>query len=314
MGQQTSKSVSSRPVARGRRRLGLLAGAVALASLLALIAAPGALAGIITPEHGGSPNADSINGLYKVALYIAIVVFIGVEGALLYALLRFRARRGAVPAQIRGNTSLEIGWTVGAAVILVALAVVTFVKLDDIQSPPNSDANASQTSASSGVLYATAARKLPPNGKSLNVCVNGQQYIWRYTYAPDCNNAPLSAPYSYEEMVVPTNTTVTIDGTAQDVIHSWWVPKLGGKIDTVPGYHNYTWFKISKPGIFRGACAELCGRLHARMIATVRAVAPADFDAWLAKRKQDIAAANAAAQASRAKLNSLQGPASVENP
>ena len=82
-----------------------------------------------TPESGGSPQADHIDSLYKIELYIALVIFVAVEGALLYALIRFRARKHAVPAQIRGNTRLEIGWTVAAAVILVALAVITFVKL-----------------------------------------------------------------------------------------------------------------------------------------------------------------------------------------
>ena len=73
-------------------------------------------------------------------------------------------------------------------------------------------------------------------------------------------------------MVVPTNTTVTLDIVSADVVHSWWVPALGGKFQAVPGYHSYTWFKVSKPGVFRGQCALLCGRGHARMTATVKAV------------------------------------------
>ena len=91
-----------------------------------------------TPQSGGSPNANQINSLYKITLVIALVIFVLVEGGLLYALVKFRARKGAVPAQIRGNTRLEIGWTVAAAVILLALAVVTFAKLSSIQNPPNS--------------------------------------------------------------------------------------------------------------------------------------------------------------------------------
>ena len=82
-----------------------------------------------TPQSGGSPNADQINNLYKITLYIALVIFVLVEGGLLYALVRFRARKRAVAAQIRGNTRLELGWTIAAGVILVALAVVTFAKL-----------------------------------------------------------------------------------------------------------------------------------------------------------------------------------------
>ena len=89
-----------------------------------------------TPQSGGSPNANEINSLYKITLYIALVIFVLVEGALVYALVKFRARKGAVPAQIRGNTRLEVGWTVAAAVILVGLAAVTFAKLASIQDPP----------------------------------------------------------------------------------------------------------------------------------------------------------------------------------
>jgi cytochrome c oxidase subunit 2 len=267
-----------------------------------------------TPQSGGSPNANQINGLYKITLYIALVIFILVEGALAYALVKFRARKGAVPAQIRGNTRLEVGWTVAAAVILLALAIVTFAKLSSIQNPPNSSAGGDSLSGQSGLLFASAERKLPPDGKSLNITVIGRQYIWQYVY-PGANEPDgLGAPYSYEEMVVPTNTTVTLNIVSEDVVHSWWVPELGGKFQAVPGYHNYAWFKISKPGIFQGQCALLCGRGHARMIATVKAVPPAQFDAWLAYQKKLISQANAAAQVARAKLNAQTGAGQVENP
>ncbi len=113
---------------------------------------------------------------------------------------------------------------------------------------------------------------------------------------------------------MPTETTVSLNIVSSDVVHAWWIPELGGKFQAVPGYHNYTWFKISKPGIYRGQCAFLCGRLHARMIATVRAMPPAQFEAWLSRQKQLIAEANAAAQASRAKLSGATGAGQVENP
>jgi cytochrome c oxidase subunit 2 len=268
-----------------------------------------------TPRSGGSPNADQIDSLYKITLYIALVIFFAVEGALGYALWKFRKRKGAVPAQIHGNTRLEIGWTVAAAVILVGLAVVTFTKLSSIQDPANSGPTGDQLSGDeSGVLYASADRKLPPNGKSLNITVIGKQYIWQYVYPGADEPDGLGAPYSYEEMVVPTETTVTLDIVSEDVVHSWWIPELGGKFQAVPGYHNYSWFKISKPGIYRGQCAALCGRGHARMIATVKAVPPAQFDAWLAYQKQEIKEANAEAKVERAKLNSQTGPGRVENP
>ena len=288
------------PRRRTALSLAFLAGAVALLAL-----APGASAGWLTPEHGGSPNADKINTLYVIVLVLAAIVFVGVEGALIYSMVKFRARRGAVAAQIRGNTRLEVGWTLGAAVILVVLATVTFIMLPGIRDPENSEADGFR--ASDGILYAAGpVERLPPNGRSLRICVNGQQYIWRYTYGGECATKPLDAAFSYEEMVVPTGTTVTLIITAQDVVHSWWIPELGGKMDAVPGHRNYTWFKIpkSKEGtVFRGQCAELCGRNHANMIAHVRAVSPTQFEQFLARKERQVKQADAAAARSRARLD-----------
>jgi cytochrome c oxidase subunit 2 len=289
-------SATSRP-----RRL---AAAVLLALVLVLILAGTAFADAITPESGGSSNADEIDSLYKLILAVAVIIFLGVEGALFYSMFKFRARKGAVAAQIRGNTRLEVGWTVGAALILVVLAAFTFSKLSSIRNPPNSGPNGFQLA--DGVLVAAGpTKRLPPNGKSLNVCVNGQQYIWRYTYANDCNNAPLDAVFAYSEMVVPVDTTVTLDINAQDVAHSWWIPKLGGKFDAVPGYTNHTWFKI--PGkwagkVMTGNCAELCGRNHANMTAQVHAVTPPEFERWLDQRRADIKAADDAAAQERKRI------------
>jgi cytochrome c oxidase subunit 2 len=107
---------------------------------------------------------------------------------------------------------------------------------------------------------------------------------------------------------------VTLDIAAVDVVHSWWIPQLGGKFQAVPGYHSYTWFKISKPGVYRGQCAVLCGRGHARMIATVRAVPPAQFEAWRAAQKQQLSDANAQAKIAREKVKAETGAAQVESP
>jgi cytochrome c oxidase subunit 2 len=287
---------------RTHSRLLVLATLAALGLLLAF--AGSAFADAFTPESGGSPNANDIDSLYKLVLAVAVIVFVGVEGALFYSLFKFRARKGAVAAQIRGNTRLEIGWTLGAAVILVVLAAFTFAKLGGIRNPPNSGPNGLQLA--DGVLTASGpSKRLPPNGKSLNIDVNGQQYIWRFTY-PDGDNNSLNNVFSYEELVVPVDTTVTLDIRAQDVAHSWWVPKLGGKFDAVPGYTNHTWFKI--PGrlagtVFTGQCAELCGRNHANMTARVRAVTPQQFEEYLRRRKADIKAADDAAAVQRRRVN-----------
>lgn len=271
---------------------------------LSLLLTGTASADLLTPEDGGSPNADKIDSLYKVVLVIAIIIFAVVEGALFYSLYKYRAKKGAVAAQIHGNTRLEIGWTVGAALILVVLAVLTFVQLDGIRDPENSDANGLQLA--DGVLTANTEARLPPNGKSLNITVNGQQYVWRFTYGDGDGNV-LNDPFAYEEMVVPTNTTVTLDIEAQDVAHSWWIPQLGGKFDAVPGYTNHTWFKISEPGVYTGQCAELCGRNHANMTARVRAIPPAEFETWIADQKAAIGEANKGAQEKRRALEGDAG-------
>jgi cytochrome c oxidase subunit 2 len=294
-----------KPTRRNSRRVAL-ATVAALGLLLAF--AGGAFADAISPESGGSPNADQIDSLYKLVLAVAVVVFVGVEGALFYSLFKFRARKGAVAAQIRGNTRLEIAWTLGAAVILVVLAVITFSKLGAIRNPPNSGPNGAQLA--DGVLVASGpSKRLPPNGRSLNIQVNGQQYIWRFTY-PDGDTNDLNNAFSYQEMVVPVDTTVTLEIRAQDVAHSWWIPKLGGKFDAVPGYTNYTWFKV--PGrlagkVFTGQCAEMCGRNHANMTAQVRAVTPQQYEQFITRRKADIKAADAAAQVQRKRLEA-SGP------
>jgi cytochrome c oxidase subunit 2 len=250
--------------------------------------APEALAGFFTPKSGGSPNANQIDSLYKIILYIAAFVFVVVEGALFYSVIRFRAKRSRFAAQIHGNTPLEISWTVAAALVLVALTVVTFVKLPSIINPPNS-------SASAAFLTASVTEPTPPNGKKLTICVQGRQYLWRYTYGNGCldNSFSSKLPYSYRAMYVPANTTVILDIQSTDVIHSWWVPSLGGKVDAVPGYTTYTWFKAPRAGAtYNGQCAQLCGRQHAYMTATVQVLAPSQFSQWLARQEGMIKAAN----------------------
>src|SRR5918995_599543 len=107
-------------------------------------------------------------------------------------------------------------------------------------------------------------------------------------------------------MVVPTDTTIALDITSSDVIHSWWIPLLGGKADAVPGHTNHTWFRISKEGIYRGVCAELCGYNHADMRAAVRAVSPARFAEWARRKRAQIRRAGQALAAERRVLLAMQ--------
>jgi cytochrome c oxidase subunit II len=263
----------------------LLLAAFSLAAVAILIAAPSAFADAITPESGGSPNADDIDTLYKLTLYIGLAIFLLVEGTLIWSLVKYRARRGGTADQIRGNTPLEIGWTVGAATILVVLTVVVFLYLDDIENPPASGPNGLRAAQAQ---FANVDQPDPPTsgGPFLRIHVNGQQYIWRYDYPGNPG-----ALYSYEEMVVPTNTTVVLELEASDVIHSWWIPKFGPKADAVPGYVNKTWFKVKEPGTYRGQCAELCGSGHADMRAQVVAVSPDEYRQWAQNKREQIEAA-----------------------
>jgi len=289
---------------RGRLELGSLLARIAIA--LTIVLAVGGLAGahpawagVITPESGGSSNADSIAGLYKIVLIIATVIFCAVAGTLVFFLVRYRARPGHVASQVRGNTRLEIAWTGAAALILVVLAALTFTRLHGIVTPAASGDDA-------GAIFATVDQPPAPGGHALHIKITGRQYVWRFDYP--------NGAYSYEELEVPIDTTVVVDIYSLDVNHSWWVPKLGGKFDAIPGYVNHTWFKITKPGVFTGQCAELCGQHHAQMIATVRAIPLAAWESWVTRQKQLIAEANAEDHLARAKLDSQVGAAQVESP
>jgi cytochrome c oxidase subunit 2 len=145
------------------------------------------------------------------------------------------------------------------------------------------------------VLSASLTSPTPPNGKELTVCVTGRQFIWRYTYGAECNkNAWLNhLPYSYQEMVVPAGETVRLVIQSSDVIHAWWIPALGGKVDAVPGFTTYTWFKaLHANELYHGQCAQLCGREHAYMTALVKVVTPAQYTTWVKQQLKLIADQN----------------------
>lgn len=281
------------PLIRSLRRRLALALPVALTTPLLL--ADAASAGMLSPEHGGSPNADRINTLWWLIFAMALIVFVVVGGALVYATIKFRAGHGRVARQIHGNTRFEISCTVGAAAILVFLTVVTFIMLPGIKDPEKTgDAG---LSLASGTLYASTDQPAPPDGKALKIKVDGQQYAWRFQY-PGAEKV-----YAYYQMVVPADTTVVLDITSDDVDHSWWVPKLGGKADAIPGYTNHTWFK-ARPGTYQGQCAELCGRNHANMLSQVKAVSPDAYKQWYARKASQLQAAKAAQAKARPRYES----------
>ena len=274
-----------------------------------LVAAVPALANTFTPESGGSPNADRIKTLYTITWLMGLVVLIGVEAAIIYCIFKFRRRRrgGPEPVAVHGNAPLEIGWTIGAIVLVAIVSVVTFLFLPGILNPAKTGPNGLQVAA--GVPTAAVGQEPPPGGKSLRIHINGQQYIWRFDYVGE---KPLDGGrpvYAYTDMYVPINTTVTLKIYSSDVIHSWWIPKLGGKADATPGHTNETWFKIPKPGIYKGQCAELCGDNHADMRARVIALPVDQYQAWVENQRKNIIAAQTALA-----LQRKQGYGSTSNP
>ena len=221
-----------------------------------------------------SPNGRGIYDTYLGISVVAIIVFIGVEAALLWLVLRYRRKvqpPGYVPPQVHGHTGLEIAWTIVPLIIVLAIAVYSFAELQrDFQ---------------------------PITGEQMLVVVSGHQFGWNYDYG---NGVVVkqegSLTTEVTPFVVPTHTLVKLQFRGTDVIHSWWVPAISGKTDAVPGYDNFSWLKIDQPGKWRGECAELCGSGHASMQIIVQAMDQSDFDAWMTKQK---AAASPAASPSK---------------
>jgi cytochrome c oxidase subunit II len=206
-----------------------------------------------------SPNGQDIYNTYIAISVPAIVIFLGVELSLLWVVLRYRRSRqpaGYVPPQIHGNTTLEIVWTLIPLVIVLAIAVGSFITLQkDFQ---------------------------PIDNQQMNVTVSGHQFGWIYTYDNGVvvdQEGTLAGDVT--PFVVPVNTLVKLRFQGTDVIHSWWVPAISGKTDAVPGYDNFSWLKINQVGQWRGECAELCGAGHSTMQIIVKALDQTDYDQWV---------------------------------
>jgi len=224
--------------------------------------------------------AQKIQDLYVLIFWLAVAVFILTQGGLLWVLWRFRARPGhELPEQTHGNTTLEIGWTIAPAVILVIMAVPTIRTIFELESAPPAQASG-----------------LPP----LVVEVVGKQWWWEFRY-PEIRKPNGEPLVTANEMVIPTGRTVYLHIISDNVIHSFWVQQLMGKIDAMPNHENKIWFTAEDPGQYFGQCAEYCGIQHAQMRMNVIAMAPADYEAWAQRSAQptepvtDIAKAGAEA-------------------
>jgi cytochrome c oxidase subunit 2 len=207
-----------------------------------------------TPDHPMStfdakgPVADRQLSLFVMIFWIAIAVFIVVGGGLLYTVIRFRDKGdGFKPEQTHGNTKLEITWTVIPSIMLALVAIPTVV----------------------GQFYISS----PPNGEDMQINVEANQWWWEIEY-------PESGVVTANEIHVPLGKAVGVYLTSPDVLHSFWVPKLAGKMDIVPGKTTYMWFQGDEIGNYYGQCAEFCGESHAYMRFRVIVESQEDFDNW----------------------------------
>ena len=242
--------------------------------------------------------------LHMLVLWICIVAGVLVFGVIIYSMINHRKSKGAQPAHFHENTTIEVVWTTIPLVILVAIAVPATKTLLEYEDTTNSD---------------------------LTIKATGWQWKWEYDYiddkvadskgihffsslSKDANEArQLGAnkalPEHYlldvdKRIVVPVGKKVRILTTAADVIHAWWVPELAIKRDAIPGFINESWFKAEKEGVYRGQCAELCGKDHGFMPIVVEVKSVEDYKQWASTAKADAAKAQAAADAASGKVYS----------
>jgi cytochrome c oxidase subunit 2 len=231
-----------------------------------------------TPE---SPVAREIFDLHILILWVCVVIFVVVFGAMFYSLWKHRKSVGHQPAHFHENTKLEVVWTVIPFVILVGMAFPATKTILNMRDESSSD---------------------------MTVKVTGYQWKWEYEYPAEGikflsmlstprdqieNRQPKGEHYLLEvdhPLVVPVHKKIRVLITANDVIHSWWVPAFGLKQDAIPGYIKAAWFKADDVGTYRGVCAELCGKDHGFMPIVVEVKTQEDYDKWVAEQKTKAAA------------------------
>jgi len=240
--------------------------------------------------QGVTKVSHEVYDLHMLVLWIVTIVGIGVFGVIIYSLINHRKSKGAVASQFHENTTIEVIWTAIPLIILIAIAVPATKTLLQIEDTSDSD---------------------------LSVKITGMQWRWKYDYLDsgisyissldaESNKArqldsgidPNSVAHYLRNvdkpLVVPVHKKVRFLLTSQDVIHSWFVPALAVKKDAIPGYVNEAWTKIDEPGIYRGQCAELCGKDHGFMPIVVKAVTQPEYDKWVAEQKMAMAEEQAA--------------------
>jgi cytochrome c oxidase subunit 2 len=241
---------------------------------------------------GVTETSNSVHDLHMTILGICVAIGVVVFGAMIYSIIKHRKSKGAVAAQFHESTAAEIAWTVVPIIILVSMAVPATRTLLAMEDTSNAD---------------------------MTIKVTGIQWKWKYDYLeddisfvsnlhPKHNEArqlgsgmdPAQFGDQYlldvdEPVVIPVGKKVRFLLTAADVIHAWWVPDLGWKKDAIPGFINEAWTEVKEPGVYRGQCAELCGRDHGFMPIVVKAVTEEEYVKWVASKQQVAQAAAASA-------------------
>jgi len=242
-------------------------GALLLAGLLLLV---GCTTG--DPQSTFAPEgdvADRQRDLFNMVLWPAIFIMVLVLGGLVYIAVRFRRRSAdePPPVQTHGNTRLEIAWTIAPAILLLIIAVPTVDAIVDLGRDPSPDA--------------------------LKIRVTGIQWRWQFEYLdPEYEKADGEPLRVFDQFHIPVDREIGVELESVDVLHSFWLPKLAGKLDVVPGRTNRMWFNATKPGTYSGQCAEFCGLSHADMRMSVVAESEEDFEAWIQDQLQGGAAAD----------------------
>ena len=279
----------------------------ALAALLTLaFAAAPAHAIPLSPPDPHSPNADTIHSTYWVMFVVILVLIAAINAALIVAVLRFRERRGREPLQVvagRGALRPLVG---GLAVLALAVFVYGIVRSNDArqieQAGPNGLTAAptaqvgvkglpplsitEETESASG--QEPISGQEPTQTSPLQIDAIAQQWLWRFEYP---GGTPGHRTFTYGELVVPVDTPVVLNITSTDVLHSWWVPQLGGQVQATPGKTTQTWFKADEVGRYAGRSTIFSGTSFPAMRAWIRVVTVPEYTAYLEQLQKDLTAA-----------------------
>jgi cytochrome c oxidase subunit II len=264
---------------------------LALGPVLMLMSAVALAAGAEVNQVNMSPGAtevgERIYDLHMIILIICTVIGVGVFGVMFYSIIYHRKSRGVTPATFHESTKVEIAWTVVPFFILIAMAVPATSTLLEIYDFDDAE---------------------------MDILITGYQWKWKYEYLNEEGEnvtffsnlrTPQSEIYNTEAkgehyllevdepVVIPVGTKVRFLVTANDVIHSWWVPELAVKKDAIPGFINEAWTRVDEVGIYRGQCAELCGKDHGFMPIVVNVVSKDEYGEWLSAKQTEAAAIKA---------------------